>query len=83
MTRTVPPFAPTVVAESEFLANARRKFGEFSDPVLTLMASVFHDREITNLLGNKLMPYVAEHRDFVLFKQLILNGAVAASSHDL
>lgn len=83
MTRTAPPFAPTVVEGGEFLTNARRRLGDFSDPAFKLMASAFHDHETATLLGDTLLPYVTQHREFVLFKYLISTGGVIASVDDV
>jgi hypothetical protein len=83
MTHTPPPFAPTVVERAEFLTNARRRLRGFSDSTFKLMASAFHDHETASLLGDTLLQYVVHHREFVLFKYLILIGDVTASIDDL
>jgi hypothetical protein len=70
MTRTAPSFA-------------RRKLGGFSDPALNLMASAFQDHETVSVLGDRILLYVTQHREFVLFKYLISNGYVIASYDDL
>ena len=83
MTRTAPPFAPTVVADSKFLTETRKKLGYFSDHTLNLTASAFYDPEIAVLLGDTLFMYVRMHYEFVLFKALISKRVVIASNDDL
>lgn len=83
MTRTAPPFAPTVTEGAEFLISARRKFGNLSEPALRLMSSAFNDPEIASLLGDRLLQYVTRHQEFVLLKYLISTGEISASNDDL